>query len=204
MPAPSNTQQRREEIAFALARVMARAGYDGASVTAIAQEAGIVSGGVHYHFDSKAEILTDLIERLVATARARIERRLEDAESPRTRLTAILDALLDVDAGADPHAVAVWALVGAEAVRSDDVRELYGGWLAQARDVLRNEFARACRTEGRQSTGATRAAAALVTLVEGYYAVAAGAPGVVPPGSAAPAARRIALALLDGQPARAA
>jgi TetR/AcrR family transcriptional repressor of bet genes len=203
MPAPSNTQQRREEVAFALARVMARHGYDGASVTAIAKEAGIASGGIHYHFDSKAEILIELIERLVATARARIARRLEAAATPRARLTAILDALLDLDADADPDAVAVWALVGAEAVRNPEVRELYRGWLAQAHDVLRNEFARTCRTEGRQSTGATRAAAALLALVEGYYAVAAGAPGVLPPGSAAPAARRIAHALLDTQPVRA-
>ena len=183
---------------------MARTGYDGASVTAIAAEAGVATGGVHYHFDSKRKILVDLVERLVATAQGRIERRLEAAATPRERLGAVLDALLLVDRDAEPEAVAVWALVGAEAVRSEEVRELYRGWLVRAQDVLRTEFARACRAEGRESSGATRAAAALVALVEGYYAVAAGAPGLVPPGSAAPAARRIALALLDIQPAKAA
>jgi TetR/AcrR family transcriptional repressor of bet genes len=203
MPRPSNTQQRREEIALALARVMARTGYERASVSAIAAEARVATGGVHYHFDSKLEILTDLVERLVMKARVRIESRLETASTPRARLVAILDALLDADDEADPEAVAVWALVGAEAVRSEAVRELYRGWLVRAQDALRNEFARACRAEGRESSGATRTAAALIALVEGYYAVAAGAPGVVPPGSAAPAARRIALALLDNQPPKA-
>src|SRR3712207_4262455 len=101
MPAPSNTQQRREEIAFALARVMSRTGYDGASVGAIAAEAGIAAGGVHYHFASKNEILTDLVERLVVRAEERIERRAA-GRSGRERLSAILDGLLVLGDDAEP------------------------------------------------------------------------------------------------------
>lgn len=202
MPAPSNTEQRREEIAFALARVMARTGYDRASVNAIAAEAGIAAGGVHYHFGSKAEILIDLIERLVATAEERVERRAARADGPRTRLAAILDGLLVLGEDAEPGAVALWALIGAEAVRDEEVRAAYSAWIARARDRLRDAYADACRAEGRSAVGASRAAATLIALVEGYYAVAAGAPGVVPAGSAAPAARQIALALLDAQPSR--
>ena len=202
MAPPSNTQARRREIAFALARVMARTGYDGASVNAIAAEAGVASGGVHYHFGSKAEILIDLVERLVATAETRIEARARNAADARGRLAAILDGLLLQGEDADRSAVAVWALIGAESVRNEEVRRAYSGWIARARDELEDAFAKACREEGRSAAGAARAAAALVALVEGYYAVAAGAPGVVPEGSAAPAARRIALALVDGQPRR--
>jgi TetR/AcrR family transcriptional regulator, transcriptional repressor of bet genes len=202
MPRPSNTQERRREIASALARVMARTGYDGASIAAIAAEAGVAAGGVHYHFGSKAEILTDLVDRLVGVARSRIEARLERADTARDRLLAILDGLLDAGGDAEPDAVAVWSLIAAEAVRNEDVRGLYGGWLGQVADRLRASFVAACEEEGRSATGAPRAATSLVALVEGYYAVAAGAPGLIAAGSAAPAARHVALALLDQQPPR--
>ena len=200
MAAPSNTEQRRREIGDALARVMARTGYDGASVSAIAAEAGIAPGAVHYHFTSKGEILTDLVDRLVATAHARVAARTERAPDARARLTAILDGLLAVGDGADPEAVALWALIGAEAIRNEEVRRLYGDWTATARDAIREAFSAARREDGRPATGASAAAAALIALVEGYYAVAAGAPGVIPGGSAATQARTVALALLE-QPA---
>ncbi len=200
MPRPSNTAERRREIAFALASVMARSGYDGASVAAIAAEAGVATGAVHYHFASKQEILVDLVERLVATAQARIEARTEAAGTARERLAAILDGLLDAGGDADPEAVAVWSLVAAEAVRNAAVRDAYAGWAAEAASRLRRAFTEACREEGRSAAGAARVAPSLLALVEGYYAVAAAAPAVVPAGSAAPAARRIAFALLDGQP----
>jgi TetR/AcrR family transcriptional regulator, transcriptional repressor of bet genes len=202
MSRPSNTRARRREIASALARVMARTGYDGASIAAIAAEAGVAAGGVHYHFGSKAEILTDLVDRLVGVARSRIEARLERADTARDRLLAILDGLLDAGGDAEPDAVAVWSLIAAEAVRNEDVRGLYGGWLGQVADRLRASFVAACEEEGRSATGAPRAATSLVALVEGYYAVAAGAPGLIAAGSAAPAARHVALALLDQQPPR--
>jgi len=197
---PSNTRERREAIALALARVMARSGYDGASVSAIASEAGIATGGVHYHFASKAEILVDLVERLVAVAELRIESRASEASGGRSVLVAILDGLLALTEVADPAAVAGWALIGAEAVRNQEVRELYSRWTLEVRDRLRDAYRTACREEGRSARGADRAAAALVALVEGYFAVAAGAPGVIPAGSAAPAARGVALAMLDAQP----
>ena len=199
MPRPSNTQERRKEIALALARVMARSGYDGATTNAIAREAGVAAGGVHYHFKSKGEILLDLVARVVDTAEARIARRLECATTPRDRLVAVLDGMLELGGDADEEAVAVWALIGAEAVRNEEVRAAYGAWIERAHGVLRDEFAAACRAEERRAAGSARAATALVALVEGFYAVSAGAPAVIGRGHAAPAARRIAEALLDAQ-----
>ena len=187
---------------MALARVMARSGYDGASVATIAAEAGIATGGVHYHFRSKGEILVDLVERLVAVAEARVQARVEKTPEPHAELAAILDGLLVQGPDADPEAVAVWALIGAEAVRNEDVRAVYSRWIAIVRDRLRTAFVAACRKEKRSTAGAAPAAGALVALVEGYYAVAAGAPGVIPEGSAAPAARAFARALVDAQPER--
>ena len=200
MPRPSNTQQRRREIADALARLMATEGYDGASIAAIAREAGVATGAVHYHFESKAEILSDLVERLVEAARHRISSRAATAADPRERLTAILDGLLATGDDARPQDVAVWSLVAAEAVRNDEVRQVYSDWTEQAADALQQAFADACRAEHRTAAGAKRAAVALLALTEGYYTLAAAAPESVAQGSAAPSARRIAHALLDAQP----
>lgn len=198
VPRPSNTDQRRDEIAAGLARVMARSGYDGASVVAIAAEAGVASGGVHYHFESKADILLHLVGGLVRTVEQRVEDREARAASGRARLAAILDGLLALDRDADPGAVAVWALVGAEAVRAPDVREVYSAWIARATDRLKEAFVQACREEQRKATGAAASAASLIALVEGYYTLSA-TTSLIPAGSAAPTARRIAGALLDGQ-----
>jgi len=53
-------------------------------------------------------------------------------------------------------------------------------------------FREACRAEGRSTRGVSALAAGLVAAIEGFYSVGAGAPGVIPPGSAAGIARRMA------------
>ncbi len=45
-------------------------------------------------------------------------------------------------------------------------------------------------------------AAGLLATVEGFFAVSAAAPSVIPPGSAAGVARRMAIGLLESQPKR--
>ena len=57
MPRPSNTDARREQIVLGLQRVMAERGYEKATVSAIAQAAGLTPGLVHYHFKNKQEML---------------------------------------------------------------------------------------------------------------------------------------------------
>lgn len=196
MPRPSNTAERRRQIADGLAKVMATEGYDRATTAAIAAQAGVAAGVVHYHFASKAEILRFLVEDLIATARARVDGRVAVATSPRERLHATLDGLLATGDGADPAAVALWALIGAEAVRSPEVRALYAGFVGDMQTSIKRELVRARREAGRPAAGAAAAAAALVALTEGYFALSAGA-GSVPEGSAAPTARRVADALIS-------
>lgn len=57
MARPTNTDARRAEIVEAMLRVMARRGYARASIAAIAEEAGLTAGLVHYHFRNKQAIL---------------------------------------------------------------------------------------------------------------------------------------------------
>ena len=62
MGRPSNAEQRRPQIVRAAVRVVARHGFDGASVQAIAKEAGLSPGLLHHHFGSKADILYAVLD----------------------------------------------------------------------------------------------------------------------------------------------
>ncbi len=201
MARPSNSDQRRAEITAALKRVMAARGYSDASVARIADAAGLAPGLVHYHFGSKAEILLALVDDLGAGLQERAERGLAEAgDDPRERLGAWLDALLGLGDGADGDAVRCWALLGAEALTRPDVAAAYQGLLHGSAATLRGLLAEALRAEGRSLRDLPSLAAALLAAVEGFVRVAAAAPGLVPAGSAAPMARRVAFGLLDSQP----
>lgn len=204
MGRPSNTDTRREQIVDGLVRVMARRGYEQATIPEIAREAGLAAGLVHYHFDNKLEILLALVDRLTGFARARIESRLGAAgDDPRRRLDAFFDALLALGDDADPAAAVCWAFVGADAIRLPEVRTLYQRWLEEARDALRELFAAVLAAEDRERAGLDAMAAGMVAAIEGFFALGAAAPKVVPAGSAAGVAKRMAEGLVGAQPMRA-
>ena len=192
MPRPSNTGERRREIVEALIAVMARQGYEGASIAAVAAEAGLVPGLVHYHFDSKLAILIEVVGVLHDRLRERTARFLaRAADDPRARLDAFLDAHVATGPDADPAAVACWVALAAEAIRVPEVRDVY-------QQVVRAELAELERlvaaVQG-DATGARASAAALYAAIQGAYQLATAAPGSTPAGFAAPALRRMADAL---------
>lgn len=199
MGRPSNTEVRREEIVLALGRVMAQRGYAGASIAAIAKEAGLAPGLVHYHFESKAEVLRTLVQGLAQGARARIDARVAAAETPAARLDAFIDALLARGEGEDPSAAACWALVGAEAATQPEVRALYGAFVGELAAELATLLARACHAEGKSGEGSKAMAGALVATIEGYFALGAAVPDVIPMGSAAAMTRHMAHGLVNAQ-----
>jgi TetR/AcrR family transcriptional repressor of bet genes len=197
---PPVTNERRAEIASALGRVMARHGYERASIAAVAKEAGLAPGLVHYHFESKAEILRELVQGLVRTARARIEERVAGAQTAHERLDAFVDALLARGEGEDLDAAACWALVGAEAATQPDVRSLHAPFVAELWDELTLLLVRACHAEHRSADGAKALAAGIVATIEGYFALGAAAPHVIPVGSAAATTKKIVRGLVRSQP----
>jgi TetR/AcrR family transcriptional repressor of bet genes len=197
---PSNTTERRQEIADALRRVMATEGYERATIQRIAHEAGLAPGLVHYHFESKAEILALLVETLVGRFEARIARRMKGAEGALEQLDRLLEGLLARGDDEDLEAVRCWTLVGAQAVKDADVRALYETHLATLTDRIAALVVTACHDEGKSGEGARAMAGALVALTEGYFALAAVSPLLVATGSASAMAKRTLRGLLSGQP----
>jgi TetR/AcrR family transcriptional regulator, transcriptional repressor of bet genes len=198
MGRPSNTDQRRAEIVDALLSVMAKTGYENATIAAIAREAGLTSGLLHYHFENKQAILVALVERLVAGLEERVRSRSEAAgDDPRRRLHALIDAHVALDGDSDPRAVAAWVVVAAEAVRQADVRRLYGRQIKTTLERLTSLIAVCLKAEKRETRGAATIAAATLSAIEGAYMLSASAPGILPKGYAAPSLRKMVDGLLD-------
>ncbi|MGH1488129.1 MAG: TetR/AcrR family transcriptional regulator [Acidimicrobiales bacterium] len=58
---PAGRPSRREEILSAAAEVIAERGFKGATVRDIGDAAGMLSGSLYYHFESKEQIVLDLL-----------------------------------------------------------------------------------------------------------------------------------------------
>ncbi len=157
---------------------MARHGYAGATIAAVAEEAGLAPGLVHHHFVDKEDLLASLLTTLVARFRSRVHL-CEVGASP---LDAYLDAALKLDADADLIAARCWVGIVAEAVRTPAL-------FAQLRRFVDGElFEITRRSEGAL---APRDASALLAFVMGALVMGAFAPRHTA-GFARPAAQRLA------------
>jgi TetR/AcrR family transcriptional repressor of bet genes len=114
MGRPSNRIERRAQILRAFATVLADHGYAGATIAAVATEAGLAPGIMHHHFKNKQEMLEALLRDLVSGFRARVQT-YEEREDP---LLAYTDGALKLDERADVTAARCWVGLFAEAVRS--------------------------------------------------------------------------------------
>ncbi|MFG1924451.1 TetR/AcrR family transcriptional regulator [Cryptosporangium sp. NPDC048952] len=67
--------EARERILRAALELIARDGFDGVRIADIAERAGVSTGLVHYHYDSRARLLTDALAQSLSVAERRLERR---------------------------------------------------------------------------------------------------------------------------------
>lgn len=173
----SNTGERRAQITAALLAVMAEKGYEGASIQAIARQAGLTPGLIHYHFKTKQEILLATVDQLVAGARARYESALVKAGTPAEQLRALVHARLALGDGADEAAVSAWVMIGAEAVRQPEVRLAYQAVIEEQLALITKLLKSAGLKKG---LNAEHVAAGLVAMMEGAYQLASAAAEVMP------------------------
>jgi TetR/AcrR family transcriptional repressor of bet genes len=195
MARPSNTLERREQIARALLKVMATNGYEGASIADVARVAKLASGLVHYHFKNKLEILLAAIDALAVDYDARLARHLVVAGGdPEKELRAFVDAHLHVGKGADPEALACWIVISGEALREPRVKKAFARLLSGAVLRLRGILERGAAARRFVIREPDVAAAAIVATIQGYFVLAATARDVIPAGSAA----RTTMAMIRG------
>ena len=177
------TETRRAQIVDALAQLLEERSYAEASVANIASVAGLTPGLVHYHFATKRQILLALVERVVEGWRARTAQRLVGVDDPAARVRAVVDATLDLGAGARPADARLWGTLGGEAARNEDVAQAVRHALTEAMQQLEHDLG----ALGVRAPAQT--ARALVAAMEGVFRLAA--LGLVPEGEGAALVHRL-------------
>lgn len=196
--ARKSTEERRTQISQALLRAMAEHGYAKATIAKIAEEADLTAGLIHYHFDSKREILLVLLDELVDRQRDQLQQAVEAADGPVAQLEVLVAGFLAVGEQARPDAVAAWVTIAAEAIRQPEVRTAYAEALESFRDLIA-QVVDAGLQQGVFQTGSLSreaATAAILSTIQGYFSLAATARQLIPEGSAAPATWRMLQGLL--------
>jgi TetR/AcrR family transcriptional repressor of bet genes len=202
MPRPSNTHERRAQITAALVKVMAKQGYDGASIGDVAKAARLTPGLVHYHFENKQEILLAVLQDLSERHLAGLDQRLLAAgDGARAKLAAFIDFHLGLGADADPERLACWILLSGEALRDPKVRTRFEQALAATSSRLVELLRQGIAERAFACASVEAAAAALVATIQGYFVLAASARALIPRGSAATATKQMAEGLLRPLPA---
>jgi AcrR family transcriptional regulator len=97
-PRPSKSERTRQSVLDAAARLFARNGYADTSLAQIADEVGIKAGSLYYHFDSKEELVYEVLRFGVSHSlehtRAEVERLGPNAPAL-AQLRAAIQAHLD-------------------------------------------------------------------------------------------------------------
>lgn len=198
MTRASNTAERKEQITRGLQSVMAKKGYDGASVGDVAEAAGLSPGLVHYHFKSKLEILLALLENIAGLHLAKLDAEIAGAAGePERELDAFIDAHLATGSTADPEALACWVMLSGEALREPTVRVRFEAVLEDIANRARAIIKRGAKTKVFAARDADAAVAALVAAIQGYYLLGATARALIPRGSAARSMKKMARGLLE-------
>lgn len=190
MARPSNREERRSQIVSGFQKAMASSGYERATISQIAKQAGLTSGLIHYHFSSKLEILLELVNRLGQRLEQRFNDLVGESETPEQRLAAFIDSRLALGEGADAEAVPCWVAIGTEALRQPEVREVY-------RDLMLRQHRGLTEILTQLTDEPKPVATALLSAIEGCYQLATTVPSIAPPGFAAGAVRRMAEGLLN-------
>jgi TetR/AcrR family transcriptional repressor of bet genes len=142
--------------------VLGKQGQGGATIAAVAAEAGVAPGLVHHYFTSKEDLYETLLGELLADFRRRVE-----GSSSADPLAAYVDAALSLGERSDVAAARAWVGVFAEALGEPSL-------FSKVRRVLDAEVAHVERA-GKGSLSAEDASA-VVAFVVGALVFGAFAP----------------------------
>lgn len=89
--------QRRAELGAAVRQVVARAGVEGATVRAVAAEAGWSMGALRYYFGTQDELLDFAVDASLSDIPLRLQHILETQEPGPARAQALIEEMLPLD-----------------------------------------------------------------------------------------------------------
>ena len=185
MGRPSNTKQRKQEIIDALLRVMAERGYEKASIQAIAKEAGLAPGLIHYHFKTKQEILLGLVNWIASEATERLEKMEKEAADPWDKLSSFLNARLATGETDLPEVVSAWVVIAGESIRQPEIKEIYQGLIKRQLELLKQLIADVWQGKSAKSKDVVLLSAIVIATMEGAFQLSVTANEVMPKNYAA-------------------
>ncbi|MDN5727197.1 MAG: TetR/AcrR family transcriptional regulator [Propionibacteriales bacterium] len=98
MPKLVDHEERRNQIALAVHRILLRDGMEGATVRAVVAEAGMSSGAIRHYFATQDELLRFAASQIEQRAGQRaIEAYARTDRSPRARALGVLEEFLPLD-----------------------------------------------------------------------------------------------------------
>jgi len=185
MGRPSNTEQRKQEIVNALLRVMAERGYEKASIQAIAKEAGLAPGLIHYHFKTKQEILLGLVNWIASSATERLEKMEAQVSDPWDKLSAFINARLATGKTELPEVVSAWVVIAGESIRQPEIKEIYQGLIQRQLELLKQLISDVWESKSANSKEVVHLSAIVIAAMEGAFQLSATANEVMPKNYAA-------------------
>ncbi len=158
-------ETRRLSLIGATARVLARDGAGGASVRAIALEAGVSPGLVAHHFGGVDALIAATYAHVGDQVAAALDAAVSAAgDNPHERLMAFVTASFAPPI-ADRDLLATWTAFWGLVIARAEIAALHDAQYARYREGLETLLA-AC---GLQSTARRRAAIAIAALVDGLW-----------------------------------
>jgi len=88
--ASGSASERRDHLVKLAAEIFARKGFQATTVREIANEAGILSGSLYHHFDSKETIVDEVLSTFLDDVIARYRTALDGGDDPRTCLESMM------------------------------------------------------------------------------------------------------------------
>jgi AcrR family transcriptional regulator len=156
-----------DRIVDAAAVVVASQGIHGASVRAIAAEAGVSTGFITHYFADKQELMERLLTTTNVKAARRVTSAIDAADAPLDKLREAVDALLPLDAQRRRE-WQVWVAVWGEASQGGELAAGYRAGWAGLREIFAG-LLREAQSDGKLGRGLDidHRAERLVTLLAG-------------------------------------
>jgi AcrR family transcriptional regulator len=158
--------QRREEIARATIRCLAREGAARLTMRKIAREAGVAQGILHYYFADKRAMLVAALETVMADLDRRVLREARGSRDARVRLRALVHACL-ATAVTQRELWVVFVEFWGAMMHDARLRRVNADLYARIRRVLAGEVTRGVRTGAFRPVRADHAAALILAVVDG-------------------------------------
>ena len=163
MPRIGMEPLRRKALVDATLRTIGQRGSLDVTMSDIAREAGVSPALAQHYFGSKQQLLVASIRSLLNRLRADAVAAMENLETPRERLSAIIRVCFHPDQFA-PETVAAWLAFYVEAQRSEEVRRLLVIYARRLRSNLLDSLGRLCPPDN-----AVRIAEGVAAMIDGLY-----------------------------------